>query len=207
MSTLFDEYPFFNNLHTRTQALGLATFDASIYYLSTAGPGTSCKSIWSSLVSNRGQIDCPPWGYALAGAANLQTVYQGLPNSNFQHMVSLHKGANFLLAADPKAAQFYDELDIEHVEARKRMLEQHLPAILNRFAGYLNTQTDVPIVREWAPELWQMGLAEGGITTLDSFGDCLGAWLVQEAFDWLAVVQTLLSQERIRFPALIFLRG
>jgi hypothetical protein len=200
MSTLLDDYPYFNNLHTRTQALGLAILDHSIYYLSTAGPGTSCKSIWSSLVSNRGKLDCGQWRYDLVGASDLHTVYQGLPNSNFQHMVSMHKGTNFLIAADPKAAQFYDELDIEHVESRKRMFEQHMPAILTRFADYLNTQTNVPILREWAPELWAVGIDASGITQLDAFGDCLGAWLIKEEYDWLGTVQALLRQARLHFP-------
>jgi len=202
MSILLDGYPQFNNLHTVTQALGLAVLDNRIYYLSTAGPGTSCKSIWSSLVSNRGTIDCQPWSADLVGAGNLKTVYQSLPHSNYQHMASLYLGTNFLIAADPKATQCCDERDIEQVEARKRLLAQHLPAILSRFAGYLNTQTNVPVLQAWAPELWQVGLAAGGVTALDAYGDCLGAWVVNRAHDWLGTVQSLLQEERLLFPTL-----
>lgn len=200
MSNLLDDFPYFNNLHTRTQALGLAALDTKIYYLSTAGPGTSCKSIWSSLISNHGHIDCDAWGYDLDGMADLQTEYQSLPNSNFQHMVSLHKGTNFLIAVNPQAAQFSNDLDIEQVEARKRLLEQAMPDLLARFVAYINTQTTVPLISAWAPTLWEVSLAAGGITTLTSFGDCLGAWVVNSEFDWLSCVQTLLQQERISFP-------
>lgn len=200
MATLLDDFPYFNNLHTRTQALGLAVLDSTIYYLSTAGPGTACKSIWSSLISNHGHIDCDGWGYDLKGMTDLHTEYQSLPNSNFQHMVTLHKGGHFLIIVNPQAAQFGNDLEIEQVEARKRLLDQAMPAFFARFAAYINTQTNVPIVVAWVPALWAAGMTEGGITPLTCFGDCLGAWTIKPEFDWLSTVQTLLQQERITFP-------
>jgi hypothetical protein len=201
MSFTLDGYPYANNSQTNLQALGLAVQDNTVYYFSAAGPGTACKSIWSSLVSPRHSIDCRPWGYDLAGASRLQTAYQALPNSNYQHIVSLYKGANFLVVANPAAAQFHNEFEIAHVEARKRMLDSYLPKLHTRFAEYLNTQTNVPILHSWAAPLWEVGLADGGISTLDTFGDCLAAWLINSDYDWLVCVQRLLGQGAIRFYA------
>lgn len=199
MSFTLDGYPYANNSQTNIQALGLAIQGSTVYYFSAAGPGTACKSIWSSLVSPRHTIDCRPWGYDLAGAGRLQTAYQALPNSNYQHIVSLYKGANFLIVADPVAAQFYDEFELDHVTERKRMLDAYLPTLYTRFAEYLNTQTNVPILRSWAAPLWEAGLADGGISVLDTFGDCLGAWLINNEYDWLAVVQEALQSGKISF--------
>ena len=103
MSSLLDHFPAVSNMQTRTQALGMAVQGYTVHYLSTAGPGTACKSIWSSLVSPRGTLDCQPWGYDFTGASGLQTAYQTLPNSNFQHMVTLVKQTNFLICVDPQA--------------------------------------------------------------------------------------------------------
>ena len=107
MSDLYDDFPHFNNLHTRTMALGLAVAGSTVYYLSTAGPGTACKSIWGSLVSPNGKLDADDWGSDLVGVAGLQTAYKALPGSNFQHMVSFARSARFLVVVDPHAAQFY----------------------------------------------------------------------------------------------------
>ena len=199
MSSLLEHYPHVSNLQTRTQALGMAVQGYSVHYLSTAGPGTACKSIWSSLVSPRGSLDCQPWGYNLSGASGLQTAYQTLPNSNFQHMVTLVKQANFLVCVDPQAAQLHDELEIDHVEQRRTLLEQLMPEILNNFVAYLNAETDVPVITSWGEVLWRAGLVEGGIQPLESFGDCLGAWLVSDDFDWLELVQSLLRRGDLQF--------
>lgn len=199
MSFTLDGYPYANNSQTNIQALGLAVQGSTVYYFSAAGPGTACKSIWSSLVAPRHTIDCRPWGYDLTGARMLQTAYQALPNSNYQHVVSMYKSANFLIAADPVAAQFHDEFEIEQVEQRKLMLETYLPTLYTRFAEYLNAQTNVPILRAWAAPLWEVGLADGGISVLDTFGDCLGAWLINNEYDWLAVVQEALLSGQISF--------
>ena len=81
------------------------------------------------------------------------------------------------------------------------MLDSYLPKLHTRFAEYLNTQTNVPILHSWAAPLWEVGLADGGISTLDTFGDCLGAWLINSDYDWLVCVQRLLGQGAIRFYA------
>ena len=200
MSTLLDHFPAVSNLQTRTQALGMAVHGTIVHYLSTAGPGTACKSIWSSLVSPRGTLDCQPWGYNLTGASGLQTAYQTLPNSNFQHMVTLVKQSNFLVCVDPLAAQFHDELEIDHVEGRRTLLEKQMPHIIERFVAFLNAQTDVPVISLWGEALWRAGLQHGGLQPLESFGDCVGAWLVNEEFDWLGLVQSLLQHGEIDFP-------
>ena len=200
MSTAFEGYPYINNMQTTVQALGLAVQGNVVYYLSAAGPGTSCKSVWSSLVAPRHTIDCRPWGYDLSGSGNLQTVYQGLPNSNYQHMVNMYREAHFLVAADPKGALFYDDLEIEHVQERERLLALQLPSVMTRFVSYLTAYTNVPVVAEWGAQLWEIGLSSGGIQTLETYGDCLGAWLINKEYDWLATVQAALQCGQINFP-------
>jgi len=200
MNTAFDGYPYINNMQTTVQALGLAVQGNVVYYLSAAGPGTSCKSVWSSLVAPRHTIDCRPWGYDLSGSGNLQTVYQGLPNSNYQHMVNMYREAHFLIAADPKGALFYDDLEIEHLQERERLLGLHLPSVITQFVSYLTAYTNVPVVAAWGEPLWAIGLRGDGIQALDAYGDCLGAWLINPAYDWLAAVQKALQCGEISFP-------
>ncbi|MCB0128814.1 MAG: hypothetical protein KDE58_41395, partial [Caldilineaceae bacterium] len=183
MSVAFDGYPYINNLQTTVQALGLAVHEDKVYYVSVAGPGTSCKSVWSSLVAPKHKIDCRPWGYDLSGAGNLQTIYQSLPNSNYQHMVSMFRQPRFLIAADPQGARFYDDLEIDHLQERERLLQLHRPEVLRRFHHYLTDQTNVPVIADWAEALWQSGLADGGIEPLESYGDCIGAWLLNPEYD------------------------
>lgn len=201
MNTPFDGYPYINNMQTTVQALGLAVQGSIVYYLSAAGPGTSCKSVWSSLVAPRHTIDCRPWGYDLSGSGNLQTVYQGLPNSNYQHLVTMYRESHFLIAADPKGALYYDDLEIDHVQERERLLNQHLPAVITRFVSYLTAFTNVPVVAEWGEQLWQIGLSSGGIQALEAYGDCIGAWLINKEYDWLAAVQAALTSGQISFPS------
>lgn len=203
MRDLFDDALYFNNLHTSTLALGLAvdlTSVHSIYYLSTAGPGPAVKSIWSSLVNPNGQIDADDWGNSLKAVRDMQTEYKALPGSNFQHMVSLVRSPNLLVVADPRAAAYIDETDIDHVEARRQLLANALPALHKTFLARLNGTCDVPLLAAWAPALWTAGLARGGVRPLTAYGDCLGAWRIHTTdFDWLPVVQTLLTNHTITF--------
>jgi hypothetical protein len=193
MSDLFDDFPHFNNLHTSTLALGLAVAGSTVFYLSTAGPGTACKSIWGSLVSASGKLDAGEWGSDLAGAPKLHTEYKALGGSNFQHMVSFVRSNQFLVVADPSAAQFYSEVELDHVEGRKKLLAEHIHSVYATFIARLNAQTDVPLLPGWALALWAAGLAEGAIISLETYGDCLGAWLLKDDFVWLPVVQRMLT--------------
>ena len=197
MSDFIAAYPHFRNQHTLTQDLGLALNGSQVYYASTAGPGTACKGIWGSLVGNRAQLDCPPWSYSVSGVKGLKTAYQSLPNSNFQHMVSLFQQPTLLVAANPVAAQLYDDLDLDIQAQRQALLEAEMPTIQRRFVAYLNAHTDVPVLPSWAVALWQEALQSGGMIALESYGDCLGAWLIQENFDWLKLVQVLLARGQI----------
>ena len=199
MSDLFADVPHFNNLHTRTMALGLAVAGSTVYYLSTAGPGTSCKSIWGSLVSPTGKLDADDWGSDLTGAQGMQTEYKALPGSNFQHMVSFARSARFLVVVDPPAARFYSEAEIDHIEERKQRLAEQIDSVYDTFVTRLNAQTDVPLLPGWAVALWEAGLTEGAILPLETYGDCLGAWRLDEEFAWLPLVQRLLMRGQIKF--------
>lgn len=200
MSLAFDGYPYINNMQTTVQALGMAVHEDRVYYISAAGPGTSCKSVWSSLVAPKHTIDCRPWGYDLSGAGNLKTIYQSLPNSNYQHMISLSRLPRCLIATAPQGAIYYDDLEIDHLQERERLLQAYIPEIINRFVHYLSNHTNVPVMPKWGEALWQSGSAAGGIEPLESYGDCIGAWLIDPEYDWLQLVQHLLTQKAIIFP-------
>ena len=85
-------------------------------------------------------------------------------------------------------------------KAGGRCWRSRCPDIIERFVAYLNAETDVPVISPWGETLWTAGLQDGGIQPLESFGDCLGAWLVDEEFDWLGLVQSLLRRGEIFFP-------
>lgn len=202
MRNFFEDGLYFNNLHTATQALGLAvdTEHNFIYYLSTAGPGPAVKSIWSSLINPNSQIDADEWGNNLKAARDMQTEYKALSGTNFQHMVSVVRSPHLLVVADPRAAAFVGEADIDHVEARRQLLQNAMPGLLKTFIARLNQTADVPMQPAWASALWTAGLTRGGLMPLTAYGDCLGAWRIETAdFDWLPVVQTLLANGQIAF--------
>ena len=195
--------PDFNNLHTRTQALGLAmTEEGLVFYCSTAGPGVAVKSIWSSLVANNSRIYAQEWTDAeLVGMNPVRVLYQPLPQSHYQHMVALHAGGRLLLAVEPEAALWWDAHDISHSEQRDALLAPHLPRMAQQFTDYLNAETDIPVLPEWSQTLWDAVLAEAGIMPLVTYGDCIGAWLIDDDFDWLALVQDVLAGGAVTFPA------
>ena len=130
----------------------------------------------------------------MVGASDIKTIYQPLPNSNFQHMVSIHKQPHLLLAAAPQAVHLSDAYDLETQEQRLQLKRQHWPLIRERFIKYLSTETDVPVVSAWGTALWQQGIEAGAIVELLTFGDCVGAWLVAQDFNWLEVVGDCLRQ-------------
>ena len=133
------------------------------------------------------------WGSDLAGAPKLCTEYKALGGSNFQHMVSFVRGSHFLVVADPRSAQFYSEAELDHVEGRKQLLAEHMHSVYDTFIARLNAQTDVPLLPGWAVPLWAAGLDEGAIIPLETYGDCLGAWLLSDDFEWLPIVQRMLA--------------
>ncbi len=117
-------------------------------------------------------------------------------------MVSFVRGHQFLVVADPSAAQFYAEAEIDHSEGRKQRLAEHMCSVYATFIARLNAHIDVPLLPGWALPLWAAGLAEGAIIPLETYGDCLGAWLLKDDFAWLPIVQRMLTwgQLHITFP-------
>lgn len=194
----------FHNSEIGTTALGAAIDDdhAIVYYLSTAAPPQALKSVWASVVKNSKATLHTPWTEgAFRGAPKMQTVYNPLPGSSYQHMVSISKEPRLITVCDPRGLntlEYGSMYDPAFTQARHQLLQEHMPTIHRRFAAILNQHTDVPVLPSWAPTLWQAALDEGlGLTHLNAHGDCLAAWLVDTDFNWLERVQQQLAAGRL----------
>lgn len=197
--------PTFNNASTRTHALGCAVdlIEQNIYYASTAGPATSVKAIWASVAnSNRkNRIFITPWflnSISFDGPRkNVGVAYADIPGSSYKHMALRYKGPELILVADPRGLLIPDPQT--HQDQRKTITRQYLPQVLHQFTEYLNAETELPALTTWSPTIWKAAYQEGAIKSLDCFGDCLGAWLIDTRFKWLELVQTLITSNQIQF--------
>ena len=194
----------FTNTEINTAALGAAVDQdyGVLYYISTAAPPQALKSIWASTVKNTKATLYTPWTQgAFRGGVKMQTIYNPLPASSYQHMVSLSSEPRLILVCDPRGLntlEYGDMYDPAVAQARHQLLQDHLPAIHRRFAALINQHTDVPILPAWAPTLWQECVDSGlGLTHLDAYGDCLAAWLLDLDFPWLEHIQQQLKEQRL----------
>jgi hypothetical protein len=188
--------PRFANRHTSAHALGLACDTTHVYYASMVDAPNACKSLWASLVnsSTASHLYCTPWATRnLFGQENLKSIYQPLSGSSYTHLIVLAHHPELLLAVAPTATAATDEAQ------RHALLTQHLPSLYRRFTSLLNAHTATPVLDEWAEELWSAGLSENAITTLEAYGDCLGAWWIDLNFDWTKLTSTLLRQTVLTF--------
>jgi hypothetical protein len=197
-------HPRFHNKQTSVLALGLAHSGAQALYLSAAGPSVALKSLWASAVGhNSAGFYCHPWCYdPLHGAAGIQSFYQPLPHSTVHHLVAVRSHPSCFLVAHPTAAT------LTAVHERQQLLEQLFQTqVLPGFGLWLNDQTVVPVLDAWLPALWTAAVdphhpahaAQPGIVAGVCYGDCLGAWEVDPAYDWLRLVQWLLSAGELTF--------
>jgi len=211
----FDAYPCFNNMHKRVQGLGLAFHpeEREIYYLSAAGPQMAVRSIFSTLcrktpkrdrkdgTTNNSQIFVSHWThYTLFGteAGQFKSLYTDIPNANYKQLLALSTVPNLILCTDPAALLIDPDSDDSQAKINE-LLTPHKQRIIDQFVGYLNAETEVPVLPKWGPTLWKHAMAEKHITKLQTHGDCVGAWRINKPSetDWTEFVQNLLQQKVI----------
>ena len=188
--------PEFTNKHTKVIALGLAVDEVEhkLYYGSMCGPAVSCKSLWAGICADKAQNTyVTGWYYAnFNGQPPIKTVNQSLPGSSFVHLICLSQCNNLILAIEPSAAAVTASAE------RIALLEQHQPTVWAKFTAILNQQTTVPVLPAWSATLWDRAMAStGAINTLNSYGDCVGAWTINLEFDWLALLSELLASRQL----------
>jgi hypothetical protein len=217
--------PRFANKQTSVLALGLAVLTVpnqapAACYFSAAGAGVALKSLWASSVSNNSTgFYCTPWHtHYLQATAQMKSFYAALPNSSVQHLVAVRHHPHFFIAADPMATAVTDEAERQHL-LDQLFAEQVLPG----FGLWLNDRTNVPVLDAWLPTIWsaamdpqhpahELGLslpssaakgeangAEPAIHTAVCYGDCLSAWELNPAYNWLRLVQWLLKETELTF--------
>ncbi|MEM7125007.1 MAG: hypothetical protein AAF702_01690 [Chloroflexota bacterium] len=199
MTTLKD-YPSFNNMQVVVQALGLAVDidTGDLYYASLAGSGTATKSVWATICSKNGKLSCRHWyDDDMKGVNPIKSTAVTLPDSHFKHLLAVNGEPELLIAVEPIAARYYDCLDVDHESERAELLTEKMKSVYIDFAKYINTNTQVPILESWACEMWSR--AGEGIKELQTFGDCLGAWVIDPDYDWTSLVQNLLEENVISF--------
>jgi len=192
MSNQPAKQPEFSNRHARVYALGLAVYPDTdkLYYGSMCGPAVSCKSIWASICADKAKKAYVTNWHVIDfnGQAPIKTINQTLPGSTFTHLICLSRVDNLILIIEPTAAGVTDD------SQRWRLTEQRMATVLAKFTALLNQKTNVPVLPAWAPTIWRhANLNTTAITTLDTYGDCLGAWLIDLTFNWQTLVSELLT--------------
>ena len=201
--------PRFANKQTSVLALGLAILTVpnqapAACYFSAAGAGVALKSLWASSVSNNSTgFYCTPWQlHYVQATAQMKSFYAALPNSSVQHLVAVRHHPHFFVAADSNAPNIIDETERQHL-LNQVFADQVMPG----FGLWLNDRTNVPVIDAWLPALWSAALdpqhpaheAEPAITAATCYGDCLGAWELNPAYNWLKLVQWLLKESEFAF--------
>jgi hypothetical protein len=196
----------FRNQQTSVTALGLA-INGNAYYASLVGPRNAAKSVWASLTGKNTRTYVSGWHWRnFRFAETTRQFWQPLPNTAWHHAVFVARAPNLLLAVDPGGAALDPWKD---ARARQELVARQRPETLHRFMAYLNEASDAPLLPDWAEALWNFSLASWreigapgpGLTALDCYGDCLGAWLIDLEFPWVEAVQTLLRSRSIDWPA------
>ena len=198
-------HPRIFNTDVSTQLIGLA-FDLDqrlVYYCSTAGAGVSVKAIFSSLASNTAKsIGCSKLRLSGATGANPITQWSAqLPDTQIQHSIICYREHDLLMVSDPSGAPLIDTDDPNIDDQRRELLGQHMPTMHQQLGLFLNQQTDVPVHETWYDTLWDFGLDDDAITPLSTYGDCLGAWIVNPKYEWLELTQTLLESGKLSWPS------
>ena len=197
--------PKFNNLQAECNAHGIAyaTDEPLIAYLSASGPAVAVKSLWASMAEyQKHEIYCSEWtnGIAFGGLPELLHRYTPLPGTNQTHLLAAPRNLTYLLAIHPQGALYVDPFDPEHVAQRDALLATLIPHLQLNMVRWLNPNTPLPVIDEWAVPLWHAALAEGGLLPLEAYGDCLAAWQLVADFDWVELGQDLLHCQDIEFP-------
>ena len=199
-----EKFALFNNMQTQTAALGVAVDleKEYIYYLSTAGPSISVKSIWATLCDNnkKNRVYIESWfdvSKSFDSPVGIGVAYADILGSSYKHMACRYKNPNLLLITDKKGLQ-YPHL-LKDKEQRKAIRLEYLPQVLYWFTEYINAYTIVPALPQWSRAIWRAGYEAKAIKSLECYGDCVGAWIIDISFDWLELVQDLIKTNEIIF--------
>jgi hypothetical protein len=194
--------PTFANGQVEVEALGLAvdTHEHTAYYVSAAGAKASLKSVWASLITNKGpKTYCRPWEWrAFAAVRPLKQFWAPLPQSAQHHAAFCTAAPGLLLAVDPTAAGLTGYSNAVG-QQRQQLLDAQRPKLHADLVAYLNEVTELPLLPAWGAALWQAATAVFsanvgyGLFALDAYGDCLGAWLINDRYPWLETTQRLIQ--------------
>lgn len=195
----YNRDPKLTNMHTTCEAMGLAISEGKCYYASGAGPATSCKSIWASLVSNNAGTRAPEWygphqTFNFNGDKGVKTVWSSLPDSHYKHFCSISPNPNIILLMEPKTSGKSMQ---EAVPFRLARMDE----VFHRFYLWTKMHIDVPVLEEWIPFIWK-DIGEfhpRAIQQMNVFGDCVGGWKIQPDAGWPAYITTKLKRGQLSF--------
>lgn len=189
--------PHFANGHTRCLATGLALYNKQCYYASGAGPQTTVKSIWASLVGQKSKIFCHELHgnleFSFGGVKGTYGKYQALPNCIYKHFLVLNPTENAIMLFEPKCA------GLEFSESQSVRF-QRMPEVYDQFYVWFKKNIDVPIEKNWVSEIWHSAREESptAIEAMDVFGDCIAGYMLDPKFKWAGHVSDLVSRRKLR---------
>lgn len=200
----------FYNKQVQVRAYGLAVDPDrhEAYYLSAAGSKNAIRSLWATanLPNDQApQLAVTGW-YAGKFTGNnrffpLKQFWARLPGTSLQHGVLETTDPSVIFLVDPQGARYADSFDPAHLEVRRTLRVRKLPMAQRKLIGFLQRETEVPVLPEWGEMLWEAAVKQpGALLDLQAFGDCVGAWRISRTFGWLAFVQQMLARNQLDIP-------
>lgn len=193
---------YLSNADARLPCTGLALDPDNhiCYYAGVVGSRTLCKGLWASMHKSRKNnavLTCTRWSPTAQFrgdiAGGMETLLHPLPDTQVVHTLFVAKSPGVMLLVDPTASLCTDPDDDERRPLARAAIARDRTALMQRFVGFLNAKTDVPVLPHFGETLWIAAQDNpNAIQELSAYGDCLGAWLVKEEFNWLALVKRLM---------------
>jgi len=193
---LWGEYspPTVRNHQTHANATGYAIDDDyHLIYLGMVGYKTSLESIRATLqASKRQRKFVTIGGHTASPFGHYVQTWTAMPDYNSHHAVLT------TAAALPGRWSPGDALTYLLVFDGKTEGQSPVACLEAQLVGRLSEALTIPILKEWASELWVAGQDGDLITELTTGGDCLAGYQVALTEEpWAEIVQRLLNDGKI----------
>lgn len=206
------KHVYIYNAQVQAHAIGLAWDPENniAHYLSAAGSKNALRSIWTSmLVRDKQEPELKMyngWTDQNAFKGSSSGVHQNmvaLKNTALWHGVFFDRSPYFLFIEDHEGAYVPDGNDVEYLDVRYELQQKHLPMIQQHLVRRINDWSEIPVDPSWAAELWQIGIEHELLKPLECHGDCVGAWLMNPAANWLYYVQQAMKEGKLQIKPMI----
>ncbi len=175
----------------------LSTNSNRLYMMDATGTTSNLKGLWASFIEGGVSLDTGKWRKDFyQGASPAWQKWTRFTDSHYAEVVVWSRDSKVILIADPGA------INADPSE-RNVMLAERMPIAHGRLVEILNAETEIPVSKLWGEKIWDK-MIEGsrwmvkGVTTLDVYGSCLGAWIFNEEYDWESLIVSMVKRGELK---------